>query len=234
MVVRTLTLAALTALAARPLAAGNEKQVYPLDPPDGAVVNSRPVFQLAYEGIDSGALRASRFRIALSSDGFRNESLIFDQREAATGWAHAEPGKVLYYPRHPVPDGEYQWKVWRWDGVGWIEGRRSFSLRVDSVAPADVEGLRIEYDHARGRYDLKWKPVTLDRNGDPEYVARYHVYRYDKGPPFPAVSLLEIGVSEIPELTLDEDRAERAASAPLLFYRVVAEDEAGNQAGRHR
>lgn len=219
---------------ALPALAGPQIRVFPLDPPDGAVINARPVFRLGYEEIDETELRGSRFRITLRRDGLRGEELRFDQLASANGWAHGDEGTVLYYPRQPLPDGEYQWTVARWDGTAWSAAPEVFALRIDSVAPADVDGLRIAYDRERARYHLRWRPVTLDRNGAPEFVARYHVYRYDGAPPFPTVRLREIGVATIPELSLDEGDATEAEPAPLLFYRVVAEDEAGNQAGLRR
>ena len=70
--------------------------------------------------------------------------------------------------------------------------------------------------------------MTLDRDGRPEYVARYHVFRYERLSAFRGVRSHEIGTTEQPRFT-DENPP---AGTKLLYYRVIAEDEAGNVANR--
>ena len=103
-----------------------------------------------------------------------------------------------------------------------------FKIRIDSVPPADVEGLKVERDPLTGHVVIEWDPVTLDREARPEYVTRYHVYRYKRGSPVRRVRVHQIGTVVQPRFV---DTDETAMAEPLLFYRVTAEDEAGNVGG---
>ena len=76
---------------------------------------------------------------------------------------------------------------------------------------------------------MSWTPITLDREGGTEYVARYRAYSHI-APPFLRIPAHEIGMSEIEELILDEQVA--AGSPSLIFFSVAAEDQAGNRAGQ--
>ncbi len=203
--------------------------VAPIEPDDGAVTGARPFFLISYTGIEDKDLRHSRFRIALSDDGFRSETIVFDQRKRRSGWVPGEPGRMVFRPPKPIADGSYEWRAWIWDGADWSGGLESFKLRIDTVPPADVEGLMLSYDDERSSLFLEWQPVGLDAEGGAEYVSRYHVYRYDKGPPFPLLPAFKIGESVEPEMAVS---GEDLSGASLLVYRVVAEDEAGNVAGR--
>jgi hypothetical protein len=207
------------------LTAQTALRVLPVDPPDGAVTGPRPVFSVGYGGIDDADLRRARFRIALSEDGFRSEAYVVDQLERRTGWLPGGAGSMLYRPRRPLRDGTYEWRVSVWDGVGWQEGQRTFSLRVDTVPPAAVEGLRLHLDRTNGTVGLTWDPVVLDRRGGPEFVSRYHVYRYTRGPPFPVARPLRAGSTPTPAW----NETATAPGARLVLYRVTAEDEAGNE-----
>lgn len=202
-----------------------EGRVFPLDPPDETVSGAHPVFKVGYDGIDDRQLRQARFRIALSEDGFRSEAHVFDQRERKVGWIPGEPGCVLFRPRLPLADGDYEWKVALWNGLGWDEGTETRRLRIDTVPPADVEGLRVEFDRSGGSLRLFWEPVFLDSEGRSEFVARYHVYRYAEGPPYPVVRVFR--AASTPEHSwIDEDET---GPAGLVLYRVTAEDAAGNE-----
>jgi hypothetical protein len=215
-----LGLAPVAALAMTPL------RVMPLEPPDGAVRGAHPVFLLGFSGIEDDRLREARFRIELSTDRFRSEAYVFDQREHRAGWVPGEPGRMLYRPRRPLADGDYVWRVSYWNGLRWVGGQDSFHLRIDTVPPADVPGLRLSFRRESGLVELAWEPVTLDREGETEHVERYHVYRYEEGPPFPVVRRHEIGST--PDLTLPESEPSSKGKA-LVFYRVTAEDRAGNE-----
>jgi hypothetical protein len=203
--------------------------VAPIEPPDGTATGARPVFLISYSGIEDRDLRHARFKIALSSDGFRSETIVFDQRRRRSGWVPGEPGRMVFRPRRPIVDGSYEWRAWIWDGADWSGGLETFKLRIDTVPPADVEGLMLSYDDERSSLFLKWNPVGLDAMGGAEYVSRYHVYRYDEGPPFPLLPAFLIGETVEPEIAVS---GEALSGASLLVYRVVAEDEAGNVAGR--
>ncbi len=97
------------------------------------------------------------------------------------------------------------------------------------MPPAAVENLKVHYDSDRGVVHLDWDPVATDCDGGAEYVARYHVYRYPRADRTPPVEPFEVAVSDQPRVTLPVDAAE---DARLWFYRVTAEDMAGNEAGR--
>jgi hypothetical protein len=210
---------------ATPGSAQDSRDVAPFDPPDGAVSGARPVFTLAYSGIEDSELREARFRIVLSLNRFRSEVYVFDQREFRAGWVPGEAGHMVYRPRQPLQDGEYEWRVSLWDGVRWREGQQTFRLRIDTLPPADVEGLCLTYHRGADEVELRWDPVVLDRQGGAEFVARYHIYRYTGDPPYPVVLPLRAGSSPMPEWI---DTTSRGAER-LVMYRVTAEDEAGNE-----
>lgn len=218
----TLELGTLVAAQAAPL----PERFYPADPPHGAVVGSRPVFELGYEGPEAENPRQLAFRITLNGE---QRSYVFDQRRRQSGWLQGQPGRVLYRPRRPLADGSYRWRVWIWNGVEWKPGRGTFDIRIDSVPPADVERLGLRFDGDRRAVLLEWDPVSLDRNGRPEYVARYHVYRCPRGPGCAPIQAFEIGVVEQPRFV---DLSPPLEDPALLYYRITAEDEAGNRIER--
>jgi hypothetical protein len=193
------------------------------------VTGPRPVFRLHYEGLGELKPRRLRFRITLeplASDGKR---YVFDQRRRGNGWLLGDEGEVLYRTTKPIEDGRYRWQVASWNGVEWTGGGQSLELRIDAVPPADVEGLTVRFDAAQGEVRLDWQPVSLDRHGRPEFVDRYHVYRYDRRS-FPrGAREHEVGVVDVPHFI---DRGLPAEPSKILFYRVTAEDTAGNEPGR--
>jgi hypothetical protein len=194
---------------------------------DDAVTGARPVFKVGYENIDVGQLRRTRFRIAISEDDFRSEAYVFDQRERRTGWLPGEPGSILFRPPRPLVDGSYEWRVAVWNGLTWEEASATRRLRVDTTPPAVVEELLLERDPS-GPLRLDWEPVVTDLEGRPEFVTRYHVYRYVQGPPYPVVRSLRL--ASTPEHSWTDE--EELATPALILYRVTAEDEAGNEALR--
>jgi hypothetical protein len=201
-------------------------RVYPLSPPDGAVVGPHAVFQLGYEGSDH--LRASRlrFRISMAPSRSGADAIVFDQRREPAGWAASGERQVLFRSRKPLPDGEYRWRVGFWDGVEWKEGTDRHAIRIDAVPPADVTGLRMRIDDERGEVLLEWTPVALDRDGRPEFVARYHVYRFQRRTFPKGVKSLEIGVVVEPRFV---DREPPKDASRILYYRITAEDPVGNE-----
>jgi len=76
---------------------------------------------------------------------------------------------------------------------------------------------------------VSWEPVATDMNGDVERVARYHIFRYNKRSSVPSIGPFEVGTTT--ELQFD-DCPKDLKDLPMLFYRVEAEDEAGNVFGR--
>jgi hypothetical protein len=223
----------LAATLATPVCQGTEPvatvdRVSPLLPEDGAVTGPRTLFEIGYDTLGEPHPRDLRFRIRLDplrDDGSRH---VFDQRKSRSGWLVGEPGRMLYRPTRPLADGAYRWNVAVWNGVEWVTHARPFKLKIDSVPPADVEDLSVERDTPEGRALIEWSPVTLDRNGRPEFVSLYHIYRYERGSPVRRVRVHEIATVEEPRFV---DSDPRAIREPLLFYRVTAEDEAGNEGG---
>ncbi len=201
-------------------------RVFPVSPADGAVVGPRTVFQLGYEALGEPHPRKLRFRIRLDPQRPGPEAYVFDQRKRPSGWLVGEPGRVLYYTPKPLQDGLYRWEVAAWNGMEWVEGEDAFEIRVDSIPPAAVEDLRIAQQRWGERLILEWNPVTLDRNGAPEFVARYHVYRFERSGAFRGVRTHEIAVVEQPFYLDTEPPPE---GTKILYYRVTAEDAAGNE-----
>lgn len=206
------------------------ERVFPLRPADEAVAGARPVFGIGYAGLDEPDLRRMRFRLTLTELGSQDETYEFDQRKRKSGWLPGEEGEMLFRPPWPLADGTYRWQAWAWDGLRWVEGGPPRRIRIDTVPPAEVEGLRASYDAARRAMLLEWQPVTLDRDGGPEFVTRYRVYRSARGPRLPRVQPFEIGVTYTPSF-VDEGPL---PDARLVVYQVAAEDEAGNVAGVRR
>jgi len=224
----TLMAAAIVALGGAAIAQ-ESVEVQPSRPVDDAVVQARPLFQLAYTGLDNDRLRKARFRITLDSRTEDGVAFQFDQRKHRSGWARGEAGEMIYRPKRPLPDGRYRWEVAFWDGTNWQTGDRRFRLRVDSVPPASVENLTVSRDHGRGVVELEWDPVAVDVEGGAEYVARYHVYRYPRADRTPTVEPFEVAETDLTRVTIPVDTDD---DARLWFYRVSAEDLAGNEAGR--
>jgi hypothetical protein len=216
----------LAVLAAAPQAPVD--RVWPITPQDGAVTGPRTVFEIGYQAPGDPHPRDLRFRIRLDPTREEGRTYVFDQSSRAAGWLVGEPGRVLYHPRKALEDGEYRWQVGAWNGVEWIESRDRHTIRIDSVPPADVGALRVRLDREAGHTILEWEPVTLDRDGRPEFVERYHVYRYERAGPFRRVRVKEIAVVESPRF-LDVGVASR--NERILYYQVTAEDEAGNEGG---
>jgi hypothetical protein len=199
-------------------------------PRDGASVAKKPRFVVRVSGADVEKLR---FKIELSGDEFKTIAYTFDQRKDPSGWAvtalaDQTPG-AAYFPRQPLAGGDYLWRVASWDGLSWKEGGDRFRVQIDDVPPEDVDGVRMTRDPGGACVRLTWQPVVSDRDGRPERVAMYHVYRYAaKGPTHP---IRPFQAGETTGFTF-EDCDAASLKKPVLFYRVVAEDEAGNIPGR--
>lgn len=201
------------------------EEVFPIEPEDGAVVGNRPRFRLGVEGSD---ILKMRFRIELSRDRFRSVDYNFDQIEDRNGWAFITSGfdqqGALFVIRSPLEGGVYEWKVYAWNGVSWVEGDEVHRLVVDTVPPARVEGLRLSLDRKRKAVVLNWQPVLWDEQGNPEIVSSYHIYRYHR-PSFSAFRVHEI--AEVDDI-LFEDKTALEMGSSTIYYRISAEDEAGN------
>ena len=169
----------------------------------------------------------------MTRDAWKTIAYTFDQLADAAGWAvtalHDQTPGAVYSPRQPLAGGDYEWRVATWDGLSWKESADVFRLQIDDVPPDDVDGVRMTRDAGTGCVRLTWLPVLVDREGRTERVAMYHVYRYAaKGPTHP-IRPFEAG--EATGLAF-EDCDGASVGKSVLFYRVVAEDEAGNIPGR--
>ena len=204
------------------------EDVFPVEPQDGAVVGHRPKFKLGVEGSD---IRKMSFRIELSRNGFRTVDYTFDQLENRNGWAYIgfdQPGALFLVPG-PLEGGIYEWKTYAWDGLAWIEGDKVHGLIVDTVPPADVEWLRLSLDRKKEVVILDWLPVATDQEGAPEFVTCYHVYRHHN-PNFSPIRVHEAARME--NTSYREGDLEKGPK--LIFYKITAEDVAGNQPKRRR
>jgi hypothetical protein len=208
--------AAALLVAVAPAFAEHPATVSPDAPPDGAVTGRKPRFAVKTTGGDAESVR---FRIELSRDEFRTVAYTFDQLADPNGWVYSGPG-AIYAPRKPIESGGYLWRVASWDGVTWKAGGTAFRLRVDDVPPADVRGLTITR-RTGGCVGLAWDPVVEDARGGPERIAAYHVWRFTS-PTAPGTAVGDAKAASY------EDCDPDLGSRPLLYYRVVPEDEAGN------
>jgi hypothetical protein len=182
------------------------------------------VFEVGFDAPGGAEVRRMRFRIVLEPEARSGTRTVYDQRRRPSGWVRGDVGRMLYRAPRPLDDGTYRWRAEAWDGTAWTGGAGAFVLRIDSVPPAVVSGLRVDRD--ADRIVLRWDPVATDREGRPEYVARYHVYRHERASASRAVVVHEIGTTPAPTF-VDDTHAETRGR--ILFYRVTAEDEAGNQ-----
>ena len=206
------------------------ERLLPETPKDGASVGKKPRFAVRAEGGDATKLH---YKIEMSRDGFETIAYTFDQLKEPNGWAYTEladgtPGAV-YFSRQALTGGDYLWRVASWDGLSWKNGHGMSRLQVDDVPPAEVNGVRMSHAPQSPCVQITWDPVAVDRDGRAERVATYHVYRYTARGTTHPIRPFEAGAT--PELTYD-DCDVVALQKPVLYYRVVAEDEAGNIPGR--
>jgi hypothetical protein len=206
------------------------KAVSPEAPPDGASVGTKPRFVIRVEG---GDVEKLKFRIELSRDDFKTTAYTFDGLKDDNGWAVtalADQGAgAVYFSPKPLAGGGYLWRVASWDGLSWMDGDRRFRIQIDDVPPADVDGVRMTRNPEGSCVRIRWEPVTTDRDGGPERIAQYHVYRYTARGSTQPIRLFEAGRTAELEF---EDCDAAALNKPILFYRIVAEDQAGNIPGR--
>jgi hypothetical protein len=221
----------LAASSAAPALAQSVEDVYPVEPKDGETIGPRSALRIGVRGTDVAAMK---FRVELSRDGFATVALTFDESADRNGWglwaqADGNEQTVVYQVQRPIPDGRYEWRAWAWNGLEWILGKKRFGVRVDAVPPAEVTGIRMTADKDTKKVVLDWDSVTTDLDGRAERVARYRIYRYARGTAFPSARPYEIGTTTVPHF---EESGDAAIETPILYYRVAAEDEAGNEAGR--
>jgi hypothetical protein len=200
------------------------EDVSPVEPENGQTVGPRPTFRIGIEGED---LYKMRFKIVLSQDDFETEAYVFDQMEEKNGWAFEnwEGGYgAMYRTRKPIADGEYEWKVHAWNGLDWVAGDDTSWVNIDGVLPAEVSLMMEKVGQGEdAAVRIFWDPVYLDARGESEDVAQYHVYRFNRKRTV-YVRMFEIGVT--PDTYFDDEGADEEPK--IVFYRVTAEDLAGN------
>lgn len=204
-------------------------RVFPLEPVGGAVVGKKPLLKIGLEGAD---LPKVRFRIELSRDDFDTIDRTYDQTVESNGWAFTALGGesgALFMVREPLEDGRYQWRVAAWNGVDWVPGKDESWFTVDGVPPADVTGIEMVIDYDSRSVKLRWDPVTVDQDGRPERVIKYHIYRYAKKSVFFVIRPFRLATVDT---TWFDDTDRVALEAPILFYKITAEDAAGNEPER--
>jgi len=224
-----LVAAAVLALSIGAASAQVVEDVFCMEPEDGARVGVKPRFRIGLRGAD---VMKVRYRIELSRDDFDTIAYTIDQVADPGGWAFIDPGfdvpGAMFLSSKPLEDGEYEWRPSAWNGTDWVEGKIAYRMSIDGVPPALVDG--VEMDKAEdGGLVLEWDPVTLDRDGRPEYVPKYHVYRYRHRSFFFVIVPFRIATVDT---TRFEDRDPVALETPLIFYKITAEDESGNEPER--
>lgn len=204
-------------------------KVFPRAPSDGDTTGPRPILRIGVEGSE---LTKIRYKIVVSQDGFRTATATYDQLEDPSGWAFdvldETPGGIFRL-RQPLPGGTYDWKPFAWNGLEWIPSRQTFRFVVDDKPPAPVDGVAMTVDRQAGAVTLRWSPVVTDIDGKPERVRSYKIYRYEKRSMFFSIRYFQVGETDD---TFFRDTDETVLTAPILFYKVSAEDIVGNEADR--
>ncbi|RMF75802.1 MAG: fibronectin type III domain-containing protein [Acidobacteria bacterium] len=234
----------LAASAALP-AAGAFEDEHPVFPADDAVVGREIHFFIGADGRPDPA-ETYRIEVALDDD-FEQIVAVFDSGEKRTGWSVAtrydvgdvpeqyrpqfEVG-IHYFARGRLSDGVYYWRVSKSLAGGAYEVLdRPVRFVVDTVPPEPVTDLTLLRDRD-GTLVLRWSPVDSDGKGDPERVAGFRVYQYTKVlrmyRPLTRYIIAESTEPEVrvPLAAIDDSR--------IVFFRVQAVDEVGNEEGRSR
>jgi hypothetical protein len=202
--------------------------VFCIEPADRARVGPKPRFRM---GIRGAELEKVHYRIELSRDDFETIEHTFDQLVNRSGWGVIDPRfenpGAVYLTSKPLEDGTYDWRPWAHNGIDWVEGKIACRIEIDSIAPETVEVQM--YVSPEGNIVLDWDLVTLDLDGRPEYVTKYHVYRYKMRTMFFVVRPFHY--AEVDQPPFEDDNPDSLATR-LLFYKVTAEDEAGNETER--
>ncbi len=187
-----------------------------------------------------------RIEVARDSD-FEQVVAVFDQRKQKQGWLIGDPlglddipeqyrpqnyEGIHYKVRGRLRDGEYWWRAYKALGGGdWtlLDGEGHFFVDTDPPAPVDsLEVTKLE----DGSIELRWAPVVMEVDEEPEDTAGYRVYRYTRRlKRYPLMTRYLVAETEDTRLVLPPDEDE---NLKIVFYRVNAVDQAGNEMGRRR
>jgi hypothetical protein len=226
---RSIAAVAVLSLSCAAASAQTVEDVFCMEPADGARVGVKPRFRVGLRGSDSMKVR---YRIELSRDDFDTIAYTIDQTVEPGGWAFIDPGfdvpGAMFLTSKPLEDGDYEWRPAAWNGTDWVKSKIAYRLSIDGIPPADVDGVEMKVADD-GAVVLDWKPVALDRDGHPEYVTRYHVYRYQTRSMFFVIRPFRIATVDTTHFV---DRDPLALATPLIFYKITAEDESGNEPER--
>lgn len=184
--------------------------------------------------------------VALDSD-FEEVVATYDGRKSKAGWAFGSnrgledvPEKyrpvniegIHYRGRAKLPDGNYYWRIAKALGSGaWQYSDDYETFIVDGTPPEGINSLRVAID-ASGNLAFTWDPVIFDVNGNPDSVAGFRVYHYTKVlRKYRTLNRYVVGEIDDTSMRvpLSEFEGER-----IVFFRVQAVDEVGNEEGRSR
>ncbi len=226
-----------------PLAFEDEQPAYPAD---DAVVGRNIHFFIAASG-DPVPEEYYRIDVALD-DEFEEIVAVFDSRKNRTGWAVATPYDVTdvpeqyrpqfengvhHFSRKRLGDGIYYWRVAKAQGAGdFVVLDPVERFIVDTVPPEPISDLVLMRDASDGSLVLRWAPVMFDATGEPERIAGFRVYQYTKVlRMYRPLTRYIVAESLEPELRVPLKSVE---DNRIVFFRVQAVDEVGNEEGRSR
>jgi hypothetical protein len=233
----------LTLLAAGPAAAFSDER--PVAPADGENVFSMLEFYIEADGSPEPE---EFYKIEVSPDPDFDEIIAsFDSRENKRGWVFGDMMGLEDVPEELIPqnyqgvhlrtrlelsDGEYFWRAFKAIGGGsWEPLGRELSFYVDTTPPASVRRIEVRVT-PRGELAFNWEPVIFDLEQNQELVAGYRIYRYTslkkRYPVLTRYLIAETDATEhvVPDAIDDGNR--------IVFYKVQAVDETGNEEGRRR
>lgn len=233
---------ALAGLGAVPLRAFDEER--PSYPASGDVVSAEVKFYISATGKPNPE---EYYRIEIATDSKFEEMVVsYDQRKRPDGWILATHFDIKDVPAELVParydgvhfrapkklaDGVYFWRALKAKGTGAYEaisGVRTFS--VDTQAPAPIKDLQVERDGSGIR--LYWSFVSTDINGNPEQVAGYRVYHFNK--PLKRFPLMTRYLEAETDATQWVVPGDKGTQPRITYYLVQAVDLVGNEIGRRR
>jgi hypothetical protein len=217
----------------------------PVAPADGSNVYSFIEF---YIEADGSPQKEEFYKIEVSQDyDFETIVASFDSRESKSGWVFGDlmgledvPEELMpqnYQGIHlktrvELPDGEYFWRAFKARGGGsWERIGGELAFYVDTTPPASVSEVEM-WITERGELAFDWEPVISDLEGNQEVIGGYRIYRYTSTKKrYPTLTRYLIAETDATEHfqpgALDDGHT-------IVFYRIQAVDETGNEEGRRR